>query len=145
MTSSADEEKINRGLTTLGDVKSSHLHLFCFSSLITSCGWINVLVRAEPGSAAWDQGSSPSLYRMTQPIQPTMWTISAGAPSTGSAASGSDLGALMWYTGQSLPQWLWNCSSHSWQRRSGGCGQLQMRQFQWKHSLSKHRHSGLRI
>lgn len=37
---------------------------------VTSGVWINLSVREELGSAVWDQGSSPSLYRMTHPVQP---------------------------------------------------------------------------
>lgn len=49
-------------------------------SLLPHEGWINLLVRAEPVSAARDQGSSLSLYRMTQPIPPARFTARAGAP-----------------------------------------------------------------
>lgn len=52
----------------------------CFCSSLTSWGWINLLVREEPGSAARDQGSSPSLYRVTHPIPPARFTTVLGAP-----------------------------------------------------------------
>ena len=52
----------------------------CFCSSLTSWGWINLSVREEPGSAARDQGSSPSLYRVTHPIPPARFTAVLGAP-----------------------------------------------------------------
>lgn len=52
----------------------------CFCSSLTSWGWINPPVREEPGSAARDQGSSPSLYRVTHPIPPARFTTVLGAP-----------------------------------------------------------------
>lgn len=47
---------------------------------VTSWSRINLSVREEPGSAAWDQGSSPSLYRMTHPIPPDRFAVRGWAP-----------------------------------------------------------------
>lgn len=67
----------NNKNNNLGEDLSDQLHLFLTPELsillqfsVTSGVWINLSVREEPGSAVWDQGSSPSLYRMTDPVQP---------------------------------------------------------------------------
>lgn len=85
---------------------------------VTSWGWINLLVRAEPGSAAWDQGWSPSLYRVTQPVPPARMTKRGGPRCARCNQKG------FW-----TPEGL-KAAVNQWQTKSRDCGWLEMRQLQ---------------